>query len=105
MTFGSKRLMRLAISRKFPFTYRKKSADVTSYTNMITEVSQKTQPSDCRGGLLADQMGLGKSLTMISLIALSTCKTSEPIIFTTKGTLRRLKSTLVVVPYSRKLRL
>lgn len=69
---------------------------------MITETSQTPVPPDSKGGLLADQMGLGKSLTMIALIALNTCKTSKPIIFTTQGTLRRLKSTLVVVPYSRK---
>lgn len=70
---------------------------------MITEIPQKSQPPDSKGGLLADQMGLGKSLTMISLIALNTCQTKEPIIFTTHGTLRRIKSTLVVVPYSREL--
>ena len=77
-------------------------ADTYRYTNMITEISQKAPPADSKGGLLADQMGLGKSLTMISLIALNTCKTREPIIFTNHGALRRLKSTLVVVPYSRK---
>ena len=69
---------------------------------MITEKSQKATPPDSKGGLLADQMGLGKSLTMISLIALNACKIREPIIFTDHGTLRRLKTTLVVVPYSRK---
>jgi SWI/SNF-related matrix-associated actin-dependent regulator of chromatin subfamily A3 len=75
---------------------------ICRYTNMVTEMAQKTQPPDSRGGLLADQMGLGKSLTMISLIALNTCKVNEPILFTSSGTLRRLKSTLVVVPYSRE---
>ena len=70
---------------------------------MITELSQKAAPPDSRGGLLADQMGLGKSLTMISLIALNTCETREPIVFTAEGYLKRLKSTLVVVPYSREL--
>ncbi|CZR65227.1 uncharacterized protein PAC_15127 [Phialocephala subalpina] len=70
------------------------------YTNMITEMSQKTPPPDSRGGLLADQMGLGKSLTMISLIALNTCNSTEGGIFTTNAYLRRLKSTLIVVPYS-----
>jgi SWI/SNF-related matrix-associated actin-dependent regulator of chromatin subfamily A3 len=68
----------------------------------MTEISQKTAPPDSRGGLLADQMGLGKSLTMISLIALNSCKRREPIVFTTEGCLKRLKSTLVVVPYSRE---
>jgi hypothetical protein len=84
---------------------RKTASNLIRYFNMITEISQKTQPPDSRGGLLADQMGLGKSLTMISLIALNTCKTREPIVFTAEGGhLKRLKSTLVVVPYSREWR-
>lgn len=69
---------------------------------MITEMCQKAVPPDSRGGLLADQMGLGKSLTMISLIALNTYKSNEGGIFTSQGYLRRLKSTLIVVPYSRE---
>ncbi|KUJ09951.1 uncharacterized protein LY89DRAFT_675458 [Mollisia scopiformis] len=67
---------------------------------MITEMCQNVVPPDSKGGLLADQMGLGKSLTMISLIALNSCKSTEKGIFTTQGYLRRLKSTLIVVPYS-----
>lgn len=67
---------------------------------MITEMSQKTDPPESRGGLLADQMGLGKSLTMIALIALKPPKINEGGIFTSQGYLRRLKSTLIVVPYS-----
>lgn len=74
----------------------------TRYFNTITELSQKAAPPNSRGGLLADQMGLGKSLTMIALIALNTCRTREPFVYTTDGHLKRLKSTLVVVPYSRE---
>ena len=70
------------------------------YTNMITELSQKQQPPDCRSGLLADQMGLGKTLTMISLIALNPSISQEPIKFTTQGSLRCIKSTLIVVPFT-----
>ncbi|TVY46997.1 putative SWI/SNF-related matrix-associated actin-dependent regulator of chromatin subfamily A member 3-like [Lachnellula occidentalis] len=69
------------------------------YTNTITEMSQSHEPPDSRGGLLADQMGLGKSLTMISLIALNRCNVTG-LIHTEQGPLRRLKSTLMVVPYS-----
>lgn len=39
------------------------------YTNTITSESQKTRPKDFFGGLIADQMGLGKTLQMISLLA------------------------------------
>jgi SWI/SNF-related matrix-associated actin-dependent regulator of chromatin subfamily A3 len=72
------------------------------YINTITELSQKTVPKDCKGGLLADQMGLGKSLTMIALIALNVYETTGQGIFTSQGYLRRVKSTLVVVPFSRE---
>jgi SWI/SNF-related matrix-associated actin-dependent regulator of chromatin subfamily A3 len=70
------------------------------YTNTITEMSQIHEPPDSKGGLLADQMGLGKSLTMISLIALNRCNITG-LIHTENGPLRRLKSTLIVVLYSR----
>lgn len=76
--------------------------DIYRYTNMITEVSQKCPPAECRGGLLADQMGLGKSLTMIALIALNASKSTQIFIPYNEGHLKRLKSTLLVVPYSRK---
>jgi SWI/SNF-related matrix-associated actin-dependent regulator of chromatin subfamily A3 len=67
---------------------------------MITDSSQSTVPPESRGGLLADKMGLGKSLTMISLIALNPTQRKEPVIFTSQGTIRRAKSTLIIVPYS-----
>ena len=37
--------------------------------NTITREYQDVAPTDFRGGVLADQMGLGKSLSVISLIA------------------------------------
>jgi SWI/SNF-related matrix-associated actin-dependent regulator of chromatin subfamily A3 len=39
------------------------------YTNTISGEVSYVQPPDFRGGLLADQMGLGKSLSIIALIA------------------------------------
>jgi SWI/SNF-related matrix-associated actin-dependent regulator of chromatin subfamily A3 len=41
----------------------------TTYFNNITEESQFEPPPEFRGGILADHMGLGKSLSMIALIA------------------------------------
>jgi hypothetical protein len=71
------------------------------YTNVITELSQKQEPPDCRGGLLADQMGLGKTLTMISLIALNPSTSKEPFrFFSSCPALRCTKSTLIVVPFT-----
>lgn len=39
------------------------------YQCVITGVSSLTKPSMCRGGIIADDMGLGKSLEVLSLIA------------------------------------
>ena len=45
-------------------------------------------------------MGLGKSLTMISLIVSNPAQLTSSVLFTQQGTIRHLKSTLIVVPYS-----
>ncbi|KAM0247854.1 hypothetical protein ACHAP5_003866 [Fusarium lateritium] len=39
------------------------------FLNRISNASQTEEPSQCFGGIVADPMGLGKSLTMIALIA------------------------------------
>lgn len=75
---------------------------ICRYANLITGSSQSSEPPESRGGLLADKMGLGKSLAMISLIALNPTQCKEPVIFTSQGTIRRVKSTLIVVPFSRR---
>ncbi|OQV09948.1 SNF2 family domain-containing protein [Cladophialophora immunda] len=41
----------------------------TEYTNVITGERQHSRPKEFFGGLIADQMGLGKTLQMISLLA------------------------------------
>ena len=40
-----------------------------SYINFATGEQQFEQPQEFRGGIIGDQMGLGKSLTTIALIA------------------------------------
>lgn len=42
------------------------------YSNVITGHAQKAPPQDTRGGILADMMGLGKTLSILSLIASTT---------------------------------
>lgn len=41
----------------------------TKYYNVITRQAQTEPPPETRGGLLADMMGLGKTLSILSLIA------------------------------------
>ena len=38
------------------------------FTNKITKVETLERPSACRGGLLADEMGMGKTLTVLALL-------------------------------------
>lgn len=40
-----------------------------SFSNVITGHEQKTPPPETRGGILADMMGLGKTLSILSLVA------------------------------------
>ncbi|EJD03691.1 uncharacterized protein FOMMEDRAFT_19080 [Fomitiporia mediterranea MF3/22] len=42
-----------------------------SWVNLVTRKEVFTEPTDCKGALLADDMGLGKTITCVSLIALT----------------------------------
>ncbi|KAL0944274.1 SNF2 family domain-containing protein [Colletotrichum truncatum] len=48
-----------------------------SYYNVITGHAERQLPSDTHGGILADMMGLGKTLSVLSLIASSLGQASE----------------------------
>ena len=60
-------------------------------------------PFQCRGGLIADEVGLGKTLTILSAIA-SSMKKSAKFLFPDRSEevmtelTRRTRATLVVVP-------
>jgi SNF2 family DNA or RNA helicase len=97
---GLRKLMKREESCKRSSKHHKQLLRSSRYANLITGSSQSSEPPESKGGLLADKMGLGKSLTMISLIALNPTLCKEPLIFTSQGSIRRVKSTLVVVPYS-----
>jgi SNF2 family DNA or RNA helicase len=43
--------------------------NIHSFLNRISNASQTEEPSQCFGGIVADPMGLGKTLTMIALAA------------------------------------
>ena len=74
--------------------------------NTVTGERQDSAPPEFRGGLLADQMGLGKSLTMISLIAANPASI-QSVDFSSQessscSALRRVKTTLLVLPLPRE---
>lgn len=42
---------------------------IHSFLNRVSNASQTEEPKQCFGGIIADPMGLGKTLTMIALAA------------------------------------
>ncbi|PVH85120.1 hypothetical protein DL98DRAFT_451840 [Cadophora sp. DSE1049] len=69
-----------------------------SYINNVTGSVERDKPPDFCGGLLADQMGLGKSLNVISLIALHPYRGLADSNLTYPGLLKPSRATLLVVP-------
>lgn len=67
------------------------------YFNNVTGECQSNSPPQFRGGILADQMGLGKTLQMIALIASDVAKI-RPIHHVALKEIKLL-NTLVVVPF------
>ena len=66
----------------------------TRYVNTVTEEEQFTPPPDFKGGILADQMGLGKTLSIIALITTDQDKDKSLMQWRMNET---VKSTLIVV--------
>ena len=67
----------------------------TGYLNTITGDQQPFKPPDFRGGILADAMGLGKSLSIIALIASNPSTSVIPLEGLCKGTLLVVPPTLI----------
>ncbi|KAI9750677.1 MAG: hypothetical protein M1815_001659 [Lichina confinis] len=55
---------------------RTRNNGLKTYYNVITGKEEQTKPPDVLGGILADMMGLGKTLSILSLV-LSTTRASE----------------------------
>jgi len=70
-----------------------------SYQNIISGSKQTTPPHQFRGGLLIDAPGLGKSLSILALIASSSEGQGDR-----SSKIGGLSTTLVIVPKSRKSR-
>jgi len=64
----------------------------------VTGKTSKEKPVVCQGGLLADAMGLGKTLTTLALIVGSIDQSSE-------GQVSANRPTLIVAPKSSMLRI
>ncbi|KAF8424844.1 SNF2 family N-terminal domain-containing protein [Tirmania nivea] len=79
---------------------RESAEEQILYHNMITGKTQSTFPRETRGGLLADHMGLGKSLSILSLIVHSLpvlgIETRDENLGHIPNTPSRNKATLVV---------
>jgi hypothetical protein len=75
------------------------------YRNTITGIPQTEKPPEFAGGILADQMGLGKTLSVLALIAANPAK---HLLESNRGNdctrPRVANSTLIIVPYSCELR-
>ncbi|KAK3495760.1 SNF2 family N-terminal domain-containing protein [Neurospora crassa] len=71
LTFMQRREEGWALNGKHPdvWEYAEYRAGDGSFVNRISGSHQKEQPENFQGGIIADPMGLGKTLTMISLAA------------------------------------
>ncbi|KAF2762150.1 hypothetical protein EJ05DRAFT_497017 [Pseudovirgaria hyperparasitica] len=74
---------------------------VKVFYNIITGYEQASQPKPCLGGILADMMGLGKTLSILSLIT-DTLEEAKAWADQEPGSdgLRKVKTTLLVSPLS-----
>ena len=71
MTHREKPLSEQANEKMAPSIWQKQLApnNQTVYYNVVTGQSERQRPPDTLGGILADMMGLGKTLSVLSLIA------------------------------------
>lgn len=81
---------------------------IDRYLNLVTGETSELSPPDFRGGILADAMGLGKTLTVLALLASTLQAPRTPHIWEDHGlsspeyTSRSPRTTLVIVPLSRR---
>ncbi|KAF2638471.1 hypothetical protein P280DRAFT_551575 [Massarina eburnea CBS 473.64] len=75
------------------------SSHARHYINRITKQHQSEPPQQCHGGIIADPMGLGKTLTMIALAANDFAAVTEDRIgWKQSDDLIPVEATLIIVP-------
>jgi hypothetical protein len=75
-------------------------SNINSYTNIMTGRRQTYPPPEFSGGLLGGQMGLGKTLSIISLILSNTARVSRKRPRASRVATQEVKTTLIVTPMS-----
>ena len=99
---------RLDFDEKSLWKAKQRGNGQTFYYHVITGAESSTRPNSARGGILADMMGLGKTLSVLSLIVGSLNEAAE---FATKSPprshirnqhmlVRNAKATLLICPLS-----
>ncbi|KAF5675817.1 alpha-1,6-mannosyltransferase subunit [Fusarium heterosporum] len=67
------------------------------FLNRVSNASQTEEPPQCYGGIVADPMGLGKTLTMIALVATDLEESSTQML-TGEDDYLDVPTTLIIVP-------
>lgn len=78
-------------------------ANSGSFVNTISQICQREPPHELNGGIIADPMGLGKTLTMIALVAMDA--DSQDVTWpeaAQDSSKYRVPTTLIIVPPSRE---
>ncbi|KAI0861247.1 SNF2 family N-terminal domain-containing protein [Xylaria cubensis] len=70
------------------------------FVNRVSNACQDEEPAEFRGGIIADTMGLGKTLTMIALVAadLDASTGCHAQVECHHPDVRRVKGTLIIIP-------
>ncbi|RSL86274.1 hypothetical protein CEP51_002896 [Fusarium floridanum] len=101
-----KQALTFMLRREQGWAFRDKRPDVwemidtdqgRTFLNRISNASQPEEPPQCYGGIIADPMGLGKTLTMIALAATDSNRNNTDMNISEDFQLS-VSTTLVVVP-------
>jgi len=102
---GSQWKVTVRVGRFWRSNFRKHLLILQSYRHVVTRAKSRIQPPETGGGILADEMGMGKSLSILALITktlessydwISTQNTESPD--DSHAQPKRSRATLVVVP-------